>query len=137
MKERTTTLTRLQPFRLKLSARRAFNPIGLLLGAVMLPFLSVGSASAASINGAVTDSQSGKPVVAAQISAIQTGTKNPEIKASTDSDVDGKFVLDGLPAGTYVITATVDGYRPGSQKDVSTSDATPATIGVQLNRSPY
>ncbi len=105
--------------------------------AALLILLAVSNAAAETINGAVTDAETGRPIVAAQINAIQTGTKNPEIKATVDTDLEGKFSLEGLPPGIYVITATFDGYRPASQKGVDAAAAAPATIGLKLSRSPY
>lgn len=110
----------------------------ILAAAVLAAALGAAApASAATISGTVTDAKTGKPVIAAQVSAIQTGTKNPEVKGSTDSDTEGKFVITDVPDGSYVVTATIQGYRPGSQAGVTISADTPATVGIQLTRSPY
>ena len=99
--------------------------------------LTAAPASAGNVGGTVVDAASGKPLIAAQISAVQEGAKNPEIKGSVDSGVDGKFSLEGLPNGTYTVSAILTGYRPAFQKNVTVSDSAPANIEIKASRAPY
>lgn len=55
------------------------------------------------VRGIVIDADSGEPVEGAQVFAMET-----QVGALTDSR--GRFVLRGLPRGTYVIAARSSGY---------------------------
>lgn len=99
--------------------------------------LAAAPALAGSVEGTVVDSTTGKPLIAAQVSAVLEGAKNPEIQGSVDSGVDGKFSLEGLPNGTYTVSAMLKGYRPAVQKNVTVSDGAPATIEFKASRAPY
>jgi TonB-linked SusC/RagA family outer membrane protein len=60
-------------------------------------------AQTGSITGVVTDSRTGAPIVAAQISIDQLNKR-------TNSDVDGRYRMTEVPVGTHVVQVTNLGY---------------------------
>lgn len=72
--------------------------------------------------GTVRDT-SGAPLPLAQVIVAEAGR-------TTTTDADGRFVLRGLPAGTYHITTLLIGYRPGHA--VATMPASGADVTVNI-----
>lgn len=62
------------------------------------------------IAGRVVNSSTGEPVARATISAL-SGQDNNRPAASAQSDADGRFSIDHLPAGKYPLTASKRGFR--------------------------
>ena len=48
------------------------------------------------------------------------------------ADVDGRFVISGVPAGTYNVRASIIGYAPAIQTDVVVSTARPSEVDFAL-----
>ncbi|GAA3956617.1 outer membrane beta-barrel family protein [Hymenobacter antarcticus] len=67
------------------------------------------------VTGTVTDAATGKPVSYATVAVLETGT-GKVVNGGVCGD-DGKFVLPGIPAGTYTVQVSFLGYkneaRPG------------------------
>lgn len=80
-----------------------------VLAAALLSVVPVRAAAEPSFGppliGTVRDT-SGAPLPLAQVIVAEAGR-------TTTTDADGRFVLRGLPAGTYHITTLLIGYRPG------------------------
>lgn len=72
--------------------------------------------------GSVRDT-SGAPLPLVQVIVAEAGR-------TTTTDDDGRFVLRGLPAGTYHITTLLIGYRPGHA--VTTIPASGADVTVNI-----
>lgn len=72
--------------------------------------------------GTVRDT-SGVPLPLVQVIVAEAGR-------TTTTDADGRFVLRGLPAGTYHITTLLIGYRPGHA--VATIPASGADVTVSI-----
>jgi hypothetical protein len=89
------------------------------------------SADHKSIQGKVTGAD-GKGFAGATIRVERVDAKAKTILASTDPQ--GVYVLNGLPAGTYQLTAVVDG-TPRSRVKVRTSNAgwTRVDFDLRLN----
>jgi hypothetical protein len=67
-------------------------------------------------------------------SAAVTATRNGEEVASTGSDDEGRFKLEGLPPGSYTLIATATGYVAASQvASVTAGDATEGIV-IRLAR---
>ena len=71
--------------------------------------------AAGRVTGTVTDAATGKPVSYATVAVLETGT-GKVVNGGVCGD-DGKFVLPGIPAGTYTVQVSFLGYkneeRPG------------------------
>jgi outer membrane receptor protein involved in Fe transport len=83
------------------------------------------AAQAGRIAGRVVNPQ-GEPVVAAQV-AVQ-GT---QLRASTD--VQGRYTLAGVPAGTHAVTATALGYSSKTVTGVAVAAGATATLDLSLS----
>jgi TonB-linked SusC/RagA family outer membrane protein len=75
--------------------------------------------------GAVVDSATGQPVLAAQVS-IAGASRG----ASTGDD--GRYVIGGLPAGSYTVEVRRVGYRPARRAGVEVATGATATVDFQL-----
>ncbi|MGD0548412.1 MAG: carboxypeptidase-like regulatory domain-containing protein, partial [Terracidiphilus sp.] len=64
-----------------------------------------------SISGTVVNAASGEPVRRAMVS-VQTEADRQTLE-SVETDSDGHFSLDGLPAGKYPLTASKRGFLAG------------------------
>jgi len=78
-----------------------------------------------SIKGIVVDAATNEPLAGANVRIL--GTKQG---AGTDSA--GRFVIAGLPAGTYAVSASIVGYSPLTVTDVVVMMAKPAVIRIAL-----
>ena len=76
--------------------------------------LSGDSQPTASVSGSVVDTVTGQPVPGAQIFARNVGNnggvRRYNAAASSTTGPDGRFSMDGLPAGRYVLRASRNGY---------------------------
>lgn len=74
---------------------------------------------AETIAGSVFEHGTGKPIVGAQISVIKPSRQNQaEVVASVDTGIDGRFLVDTLPAGAYSVTVLHPEYGAGVERNV-------------------
>jgi hypothetical protein len=106
-----------------------------LLGALVLVAILCGSLAfaqegAAALNGRITDA-AGLPVAGAKVQALNVGTN---VLYWADTNEAGLFNFPTLPAGTYNVTATKEGFqqaaRPGVELHVS--DAISLNFSLQV-----
>ena len=83
--------------------------------------------SLASVIGILTDSLTGKPIPFATVSLVQQAT----VVSGAISDSLGRFSLNNMPYGSYVLRFSVVGYRPG-QSPVWTVDAAHPTVNMGI-----
>lgn len=74
--------------------------------------------------GTVRDT-SGTPLPFVQVIVAEAGR-------TTTTDVDGRFVLRGLPAGTYHITTLLIGYRPGHAVAIVAATGPDVTVDIVM-----
>ncbi len=75
----------------------------------------VEAAPTGKITGTVTDASDGNPLMEARVTATETGgTAAAGPKGFALTYTNGRYVLD-IPAGTYRLTVTHDGYEAGVQ----------------------
>jgi hypothetical protein len=86
------------------------------------------------ISGQVTDTNTGKPIVDASV----TATGDSEGYGSDTTDQNGKYTIStGLTAGTYTVTASQEGYQDQSKTGVSVSiNQVTANVNFQLTPLP-
>jgi len=84
------------------------------------------SRTAGRLSGTVTDAANGKPVSYATVNVINPTTNSP-VNGGVCGD-DGKFVLPGIPAGTYRVEISFLGYQ--TQSRTVTVPATGGTVTV-------
>jgi outer membrane receptor protein involved in Fe transport len=66
-------------------------------------------AAAGRVTGTITDAATGKPVSYATVAVINPATSS-QVNGGVAGD-DGKFVLPGIPAGTYTVQVSFLGYK--------------------------
>ncbi|GIV07612.1 MAG: hypothetical protein KatS3mg017_0814 [Fimbriimonadales bacterium] len=82
------------------------------------------------VNGRVTDVDTGDPIPNARVTAV-AGTNT---RADVTTDANGDYTFS-VPAGEYVITAVAPGYAPESQT-LSVPANTTTTLNFQLAKLP-
>lgn len=106
---------------------RKFSTTACALALVALSVFGV-QASGGDIKGTVTDAQ-GAVVSGAQVTATETTTQKSGT-ATTDSQ--GRYTLSNLPAGTYVVAVSAQGFAETKQENVRVEDGKTATADVQM-----
>lgn len=102
------------------------------IGLILLAFgLMAASASAqnCSIRGLVKD-MDGKPLVGAQVKIERTDAKTRAININADAK--GNYVANGLPVGTFKVTA----YSKTNGKEIggiTTKSGSPITVDINLS----
>lgn len=101
---------------------------------VLVPVLFVAASTIAAaqgrIHGCVTDAQ-GSSIPGARIVAAGEATTR---KAVTDPE--GCYRVDGVPPGTYSVTATIPGFIQGSRERVEIQERTLSRVDFALCRAP-
>lgn len=77
------------------------------------------------IQGKVTDSETGEPLVGAEV--YLDGTQLGSL-----TDLDGNYHIEGIPAGTQAIRVNYLGYATKTVSDVAVAGATPAVVDVKM-----
>ena len=85
-------------------------------------------AAAGRVSGTVTDAATGKPVSYATVSVLDAATKSP-VNGGVCGD-DGKFVLPGIPAGTYTVQVSFLGYKNEERTGVVVPASGNADLGT-------
>jgi outer membrane receptor protein involved in Fe transport len=83
--------------------------------------------AAGRISGSVTDAENGKPVSYANVAVLDAAGK--VITGGVCGD-DGKFVLPGIPAGTYTVQVSFLGYKNELRPGVAVQAGTPVDLGA-------
>lgn len=104
----------------------------LLIAAVLSIPLLVTYAAGGRIEGKITDPR-GAAIPAATVTVTNQAT-NQEITAVTDAQ--GRYKVEGLPAGTYNVRVAVKGFNDGRRADVTVQDDAVATIDLRLEIAP-
>ncbi len=98
-----------------------------ILGAVCMVELSSAQQTLGAITGTVTD-PSGAVVSDADVKAVNLAT-NLEVSAHTKN---GSFVIPDLPAGTYRVTITKDGFKTETHTKILVSGNRTTTVDTTL-----
>ncbi|MGI4872282.1 MAG: TonB-dependent receptor domain-containing protein [Janthinobacterium lividum] len=86
------------------------------------------SRTAGRLTGTVTDAGTGKPVSYATVAVINPATNSP-VNGGVCGD-DGKFVLPGIPAGTYRVEISFLGYQTQSRPVTVPADGGAVALGT-------
>jgi len=79
--------------------------------------------------GTVVDSQTGKPLPAANVQILGT-------TRGASADRDGRFVVANLPPGTYSVRASMIGYRSVTKDGVEVSEGQETRLTFSLQPAP-
>ena len=107
--------------------------LSLLLALTLLsiPFL-IAHAAGGSITGKITDPKGGA-IANAVITVFNPVTKQ-EFPATTDPQ--GRYKVEGLPAGTYTIRVIAKGFSEGRKDEVKVEENSAITIDMRLEVAP-
>ena len=105
-----------------------------VLGLVALLLLSLGGRGEAfgqtgTIRGQVVDATTQETLPG--VNVILAGTQRG---AATDGE--GRFVIDGLPAGTYAVQASFLGYQTATKTDIVVQTSRPTLLLIELRQAP-
>ena len=103
----------------------------LVLAVLSIPFL-IAHAAGGRIEGKITDPK-GAAIPNAAVTITNQATKQ-EFTATTDAQ--GRYKVEGLPAGTYTVRVAVKGFNEGRNDEVKVADDGAATIDVRLEIAP-
>jgi carboxypeptidase family protein/peptidase M1-like protein len=103
----------------------------LVLTVLSVPFL-IAHAAGGRIEGKVTDPK-GAAIPNAAVTVTNQVTKQ-DFTATTDSQ--GKYKVEGLPAGIYTVRVAVKGFTEGRREEVRVADDSAATVDVRLEIAP-
>src|SRR6266571_1506348 len=87
------------------SVRRSLGLVGL---AIFLAVILLPGTRAATIQGQVTDAQSGAPIIAANVTVYRAGESVPLLSTLTDRN--GSYSISGLAAGDYRIEVSAPAH---------------------------
>ena len=104
----------------------------LLLTTLLSTSFFIAHAAGGRIEGKVTDPK-GAAIPAAKVTITNQITKQD---FTTVTDNQGKYKVEGLPAGIYIVRVTVKGFNEGRREEVSVKDDTNVSIDVRLEIAP-
>jgi Carboxypeptidase regulatory-like domain/Peptidase family M1 domain len=113
-----------------MSYRKPFSIILVLL--LLATPLMIVRAAGGQLTGTVTDPK-GALVPGATVTATAPAT-NQKFTATTDQQ--GRYKIEGLPAGVYVVTIVAKGFSEARRDAVTIADNQTATLDVQLEIAP-
>ena len=101
----------------------------LSLSLLVLPLARASAASGGSVKGSVTDPR-GAVVVGATVAVLDaaSGRKLKEVK----TDAQGRYRIEGLPAGSYVVVVTAAGFKETRREQVSVANDKAESLDVKL-----
>ena len=107
--------------------------LSLLLVAIVLaiPFM-IAYAAGGRIEGKITDPK-GAAISGAAVTVTNQVTKQ-DFTAVTDNQ--GKYKVEGLPAGIYTVRVASKGFTEGRRDEVKVADDSAATVDVRLEIAP-
>ena len=106
-------------------------PILLMVAVVSIPIL-IAYAAGGRIEGKVTDPK-GAAIPGAAVTVTNQVTRQ-DFTAVTDSQ--GKYKIEGLPAGSYTIRIVVKGFKEGRREEIQVDDNATVTIDLGLEIAP-
>jgi len=104
----------------------------LLLATVLSIPLLIAHAAGGRIEGKITDPK-GAAIAAATVTVTNQATKQ-DFTAVTDAQ--GRYKIEGLPAGSYSIRVLVKGFNEARRDDVKVEDNSTAAIDLRLEIAP-
>ena len=98
--------------------RSRIRPAGRLAAILLL----AGTAHAASLAGTAVERGTRTPLLGVEV--VLRSAADSSVVAHASTDADGRFLLEGVPAGRYLFRASLLGHVPWVRSDVELADAT-------------
>jgi len=99
-----------------------------LLLSLLLPFSLLAQVSTQDIRGTITDKATQQPLVGA---TVQVSSVDPPKGVTTD--IDGEFLIEGVPVGRHRIEVSYIGYEPYVVEDAILNSARELVLDVALS----
>ncbi len=96
--------------------------------------VSDAGAQTATLNGTVTDAVDGVPLIGASVILVELGSTS--MAGGGAADLDGRYSITGLPAGTYTVRVTFVGYS-ADEREITLSPGQTMTLNVQLAQGGF
>src|SRR5947209_1567567 len=116
-----------------MSLRNKFFPVAFVLALLSSSFTYAGAAAGGAIAGTVTDPK-GAVVVGATVTVTDAAGKQAHAPVATDAQ--GRYKIEGLPAGTYTVVVSAAGFREARREQVSVSEGKAAALDFRLEVGP-
>lgn len=84
------------------------------------------------IRGTVTESASGLEVIGGNVKVI---SESDDVPIGASTDFDGKYSIEGLPAGTYTLECTYIGFAPQRITDIKVADGEVTLVNFQMQEA--
>ncbi|MBA2734418.1 MAG: carboxypeptidase regulatory-like domain-containing protein [Acidobacteria bacterium] len=110
--------------------RKQFSIILALL-LLVTPLMSV-RAAGGQLNGTITDPKGA--LVAGALVTVTAAATNQKFTATTDRQ--GRYKVEGLPAGVYLVTVMAKGFSVAVREGIAVVDSQTATLDVKLELAP-
>src|ERR1051326_2709587 len=94
-----------------------------------LAFAAAASAAGGTITGTVTDPK-GAVVVGATVTV--TDAAGAQVHAPIKTDAQGRYKIEGLPAGTYVVAVNAVGFKEAKREQLVVEDGKSVAADLQL-----
>jgi hypothetical protein len=98
-----------------------------------LAFAAAASAAGGTITGTVTDPK-GAVVVGATVTV--TDAAGTQVHAPVKTDAQGRYKIEGLPAGTYVVAVNAGGFKEARREQLVVEDGKSVAADLQLEVAP-
>src|SRR5947209_14469940 len=112
---------------------RKFSALFFAAALLLLPAVRSSAAAGGTISGTVTDPK-GAVVVGATVTV--TDAAGQPAHAPVQTDAQGRYKIEGLPAGTYVVTVSSKGFKEARREQLSVEAGETAAVNFQLEVAP-
>src|SRR2546423_10742589 len=116
-----------------MSLRNKFFLFALALALLSPALTPVKAAAGGAIAGTVTDPK-GAVIVGATVTVTDAAGKQAHAPVATDAQ--GRFRVEGLPAGTYTVVVNAPGFKEARREQVSVAEGKAAALDFGLEIAP-
>jgi hypothetical protein len=110
-----------------------FSALILALTFILVPLAKSSTAAGGTISGTVTDPK-GAVVVGATVTV--TDAAGQPAHAPVETDAQGRYKIEGLPAGAYVVTVSSKGFKEARREQLSVAEGKTVALDFQLEVAP-
>ncbi|HEX3559993.1 MAG TPA: carboxypeptidase regulatory-like domain-containing protein [Pyrinomonadaceae bacterium] len=108
---------------------RSFSALFFAAALLLLPAVRSSAAAGGTVSGTVTDPK-GAVVVGATVNVTDAAGKQAHAPVQTDAQ--GRYKIEGLPAGTYTVVVTSKGFKEARREQLGVEEGKTAALNFQL-----